>query len=77
MNRYQTKPRGLSKRPTKRSRTGIPGVGFSMSVRHGKLVSYFTANVGHLRKFNINQLGRDGALRQALKARAQYERSRS
>jgi hypothetical protein len=74
VNRFQTRPRGLATRPTKRSSTGVTGVGYSEFERDGKRVAYFTANVGRqIRKFNATRLGRDAAFRRALQARAEYE----
>ena len=77
MNRHQVKPRGLGRRPTKRSRTGVLGVGFTEFSRNGKRVSYYTANVGTVRKFRTGLLGHSEAFRRAVKARADFERRAS
>ena len=77
MNRYQDKPRGLGRRPTKRSRTGVLGVGFSESSRNGKTVSYYTANAGTVRKFRVGLFSHSEAFRRAVKARADFERRAS
>ena len=62
-------------KPTARSTTGILGVGFSRMVRDGRPVSYYTANLGgERRRFNANRMGRNNALRAAVKARAGFEK---
>ena len=66
---------GSFHRATSRSRTGVVGVGFSRFRKDGKLVNFFTANLGPrgVRKFNIDRMGRSEAFRSAVAARAHYE----
>lgn len=72
MSGHRTYPK-FYRKPTARSRTGVVGVGFATVRSYGKTASYFTANVGTVRRFNINRLGREEAFRRALKCRAEHE----
>jgi hypothetical protein len=60
--------------PVARSRTGIAGICLANVMLNGRRVLHIVANCGpRSSKFNAERLGRQEAMRRALRVRAAYE----